>query len=200
MRHLVRIFFLLVLVGVPACVGAGILFYKQWHGRGPLTVDSSIVIEKGTRVVAIAKKLEEAGVVEDWRLFYLGVHLFANSKPLRSGEYRFASGTSEEQVMRMMLSGATVERRLTIPEGLTTRQVLKLVGAAEGLIGDVPPDLPGEGRLLPETYFYSWGETRAAMVNRMTDKMQQALQKLWAQRASGLPIGSMDKALVLASI
>jgi len=200
MRLVARIFFLLVLVGVPACVGAGILFYKQWHGRGPLAVDSSIVIEKGTRVVAIAKKLEEAGVVEDWRLFYLGVHLFANGRPLRSGEYRFVSGTSEEQVMRMMLSGATVERRLTIPEGLTSQQVLRLVSSAQGLIGDVPPELPGEGRLLPETYFYSWGETRVTMVNRMADKMQQALRKLWAQRASDLPINSMDKAVVLASI
>jgi UPF0755 protein len=200
MRRLVRIFFLLFLVGLTASVGGGLLFYKQWHGRGPLTVDATVVIDKGTRVATIAKKLEEAGVVEDWHLFYLGVHLFANGRPLRSGEYRFGTGMSEEQVMRMMLSGATVARRLTIPEGLTTQQILKLVSAAQGLIGDLPPELPGEGRLLPETYFYTWGETRFTMVNRMSEAMQQALQKLWAQRAADLPLNSVDKALVLASI
>ena len=200
MRRLVRILFLLVLLALVGSVGGGILFYKQWHGRGPLTVDATVVIDNGTSVMGIGRQLEEAGVVEDSRLFALGVHLFSSGRPLRAGEYKFGAGMSEEQVMRMMLSGATVARRITVPEGYTTAQILRLVNAAEGLVGDLPPDVPGEGHLLPETYFYTRGETRFTMINRMSDAMQQAVQKLWDQRAAGLPYDSIDKALALASI
>jgi UPF0755 protein len=200
MRHIVRTLFFLVLLGLTASVGAGILFYKQWHGRGPLTVDARVLIDSGTDTITISRKLEEAGVVEDWRLFVAGVHLFANGRKLRAGEYRFGAGMSEEQVMRMLLSGATVARRITVPEGFTTAQVLKIVSSAEGLIGDLPPEPPGEGRLMPDTYFYTWGEKRFTMVNRMAEAMDRALQKLWDQRAANLPFDSMEKALVLASI
>ena len=200
MRRLVRIFLLLIFLALVGTVGGGILFYKQWHGRGPLTVDATVVIENGTSVTGIGRQLEEAGVVEDYRLFALGVHLFSSGRPLRAGEYKFGAGMSEEQVMRMMLSGATVARRITVPEGYTTAQILRLVGAAEGLVGDLPPDLPGEGHLLPETYFYTRGETRFTMINRMSEAMQQALQKLWDQRAADLPYDSIEKALALASI
>jgi UPF0755 protein len=67
-------------------------------------------------------------------------------------------------------------------------------------VGELPPDTPGEGKLLPETYFYTRGETRFTMINRMADGMQQAVQKLWAQRAADLPYDTIDKALTLASI
>jgi UPF0755 protein len=200
MRRLVRILILLIVIGLVGTVGGGILFYKQWHGRGPLTVDATVVIDNGTSVTGIGHQLEEAGVVEDYRLFALGVHLFSGGRPLRAGEYKFGAGMSEEQVMRMMLSGATVARRITVPEGYTSAQVLRLVSAAEGLVGELPPDIPGEGHLLPETYFYTRGETRFTMINRMADAMQQALQKLWDQRAADLPYDSIDKALALASI
>ncbi len=200
MRRLVRTLLLLVLIGLIASVGGGILFYKQWHGRGPLAIDATVVIDNGTSTVTIGHQLEEAGVVEDYRLFVLGVHLFSGGRPLRAGEYKFGAGMSEEQVMRMLLSGATVARRITVPEGYTTAQILRLVSAAEGLVGDLPPDTPGEGKLLPETYFYTRGETRFTMINRMADGMQQAVQKLWSQRAADLPYDSIDKALTLASI
>jgi UPF0755 protein len=200
MRHLVRIFFLLLLVGVMATVGGGLLFYKEWHGRGPLAIDATVVIDPGSHTTTIGHQLEDAGVVEDWRLFVVGVKLFADGRPLRAGEYKFGAGMSQEQVMRMLISGATYARRVTVPEGYTTAQILRLVSAAEGLVGDLPPDLPGEGKLLPETYFYTRGETRFVMVNRMLDAMQQAVAKLWPERAADLPFDSIEKAVVLASI
>jgi UPF0755 protein len=200
MRPLVRILLVLVLVLLTAAIGAGALFHRAWHGRGPLAVDATVVIDPGSRTIAIARQLQDAGVIEDWRLFIVGTTLFADRRSLRAGEYRFGVGMSQEQVMRMMISGATYARRITIPEGFTTTQALKLVRAAEGLIGDLPPDPPGEGQLLPETYFYTRGETRFVVVNRMVEAMQQSMSRLWTERAAGLPYDAMEKALVLASI
>lgn len=200
MRLAVRIFFLLVLLLLALTAGAGYLFYKAWHSPGPLVADTTIVIDPGSHTVTIAEDLQQAGIVQDWRLFVLGVKLFSNGRPLRAGEYKFGAGMSPEQIMHMLVSGATYARRVTVPEGYTTAQALKLVAGAEGLVGDMPQIAPGEGRLLPETYFYTRGEKRAVMVHRMTDAMDEALTKLWAERAADLPYSSIDEALVLASI
>jgi UPF0755 protein len=200
MRLAVRIFFLLLVLLLALSAGAGVLFYKAWHSPGPLVADTTIVIDPGSHTITIGRDLQQAGIVQDWRLFVLGVKLFANGRPLRAGEYKFGAGMSPEQVMHMLVSGATYARRVTIPEGYTTAQALLLVASAEGLVGEMPVEPPAEGRLLPETYFYTRGERRQVMVHRMSDAMQQALAKLWAERAAALPYASAEEALVLASI
>ena len=200
MRPVARTFLILVLVCLAVAVGASELFYKAWHGQGPLTVDAIVVIDPASRTINVARKLQEAGVIEDWHLFIIGVTLFADGRQLRAGEYRFGAGLSQEQVMRMMIAGATYARRITIPEGYTTIQALRVVGAAEGLAGDLPPDPPGEGQLLPETYFYTRGETRFVVVGRMEEAMRRAMVRLWGERDANLPYDAIDKALVLASI
>src|SRR5262249_52745669 len=108
MGRLVRLFFLLLFLGLGVTAGGGYLFWKQWHGRGPLAVDATVIILPGSKVTTIARQLEDAGVVEDHRLFTLGVRLFSDGRVMRAGEYRFGAGMSQEQVMRMILSGATV--------------------------------------------------------------------------------------------
>jgi UPF0755 protein len=91
-----------------------------------------------------------------------------------------------------------VQRRLTIPEGLTARQIATLIERAEGLTGELPPF--DEGALLPETYAYQWGDTRAAIVRRADAAMDAALAEIWAARAPNLPLRTPREALVLASI
>jgi len=200
MRLAVRILFLLVTLLAALGIGAGVLFYKAWHSPGPLVADTTIVIDPGSHTTTIGRDLEQAGIVADWRLFVVGVKLFSNGRPLRAGEYKFGAGMSPEQVMHMLVSGATYARRVTVPEGYTTAQAVRLVSSAEGLVGDLPSELPAEGQILPETYFYTRGETRQVMLHRMSDAMQEALTKLWAERAADLPYANPGEALVLASI
>src|SRR5262245_45057121 len=134
MRHVVRVFLLLILIVAALAAGAGWLFEKQWHSPGPLVADTNVVIDPGSHTVDIGRSLQDAGVVKDWRLFVVGVEVFGNGRPLRAGEYRFGARMSPEQVLHMLVSGATYARRVTIPEGYTTTQALKLVAAAEGLV------------------------------------------------------------------
>jgi UPF0755 protein len=70
--------------------------------------------------------------------------------------------------------------------------------AAEGLTGEVPPF--AEGELLPETYAYEWGDSRAALVRRAREAMERALAEAWAGRAPDLPLATPREALILASI
>ena len=166
---------------------------------GPLTADTTVVVRQGSGVEAIASTLIAQGVIGDRFLFRTGARLTGRSKAMRAGEYRFRSGISMDETIALLVRGETVKRRITIAEGLTTSEVLRLVGADEGLAGDLP-DGVGEGSLLPETYYFSLGDTRTVLVRRMRESMETALASLWDKRAANLALETPEQALVLASI
>ena len=99
-----------------------------------------------------------------------------------------------------MTKGETVVRSFTIPEGLTVAEAMEIVAKAKGLAGAMPSSLPDEGRLLPETYHYSYYDSKAQAVRRMEKALDDALAKAWAGRDEGLPLNSPEEALILASI
>ena len=80
----------------------------------------------------------------------------------------------------------------------TTVQVAALLDRAPALDGD--PVVPAEGSVLPETYLFDRGTTRAALVERATRAMDRALERAWAARSPTLPLDSPRDALILASI
>ena len=187
-------------------LGAGLfLLVFAWRahlaftGPGPLAVAETVVIEKGAGVQRIAATLYASGVVGDRFLFAAGARLTGRGRAMRAGEYRFPAGISMDRAIALLASGETVKRRLTVAEGLTVRQALALVAADGGLAGDLPEDVP-EGSLLPETYFFSLGDSRAALVRRMRESMQETLRSLWSKRAPDLALETPEQALVLASI
>jgi UPF0755 protein len=102
------------------------------------------------------------------------------------------------QVLGILRHARPVQRRLTIPEGLTARQIAAILTRAEGLTGDFPSF--AEGAVLPETYAYAWGDSRAALLRRAEAAMLQALSEAWSSRADNLPLATPREALILASI
>ncbi len=161
-----------------------------------------LVIPRGASIRSIGALLAAEGVVSDATVFSLGVRGFGGESPLVAGEYVFPPAVSARDAMRLLQSGKVVARNLTIPEGLTTLQILELVGAAEALEGDLPETQAlGEGVLLPETYQYVRGEERAAILARMQKAMDETLAELWRGRnADAGPLTTPRDALVLASI
>jgi UPF0755 protein len=158
-----------------------------------------MVVERGAGLDAISAALADAGIVADPFVFRWGARLSGAAKHLRAGEFAFPAGVSPRRVLAILESGKAVVRRLTVAEGLTTAQVAVQVRRAEGLSGDIGV-VPEEGALLPETYHFSWGDGRAAILRRMVDGMDQALGELWAGRDPDLPLKTPRDALVLASI
>jgi UPF0755 protein len=180
--------------------GALLWGYGQYTREGPAAADSVVVLASGTGLQGIAGRLAEAGVIASADVFVLAARLGAGGgRDLKAGEYRFPARASIAAVLEKLRAGDTVVHRLTVPEGLTSHQVLALVAAAEGLEGEVGT-VPDEGTLLPETYHYNFGDTREGLVRRMTEAMRAALDELWPARRSDLPLRSPDEALVLASI
>jgi UPF0755 protein len=190
---------LLILVLLLGLTGGGAFFYARhvYEQPGPLTAPAQLVVPRGgTETIGAA--LQEAGVVADGRAFLAAAWATRGQGALRAGEFAFPAGASLAQVLDVLRTARPVQRRLTIPEGLLAKQIAAVIDRAEGLVGDTPPI--DEGELLPETYTYQWGDTRAAIVRRATAAMEEALREAWAARAPDLPISSPREALVLASI
>ncbi len=187
-----------LLLALAAGIGAVVLS-GRFERPGPLVADLAVVIPRGAGLNGIARQLEGEGVIADTLAFRLGVYWYGQERELRAGEYRFPAGASMHQVMEILSGGETVIRRLTVPEGLTSAEVVELVAAAHGLSGETGP-IPDEGSLLPETYHYSWDDDRGELMGRMGEALDEALDELWPRRDPDLPIDSPEEAVILASI
>jgi UPF0755 protein len=194
-KHLIRgaIAFAVLLVGI------ALLGYQQVHAPGPLKATKNVIIPKGAGMSEIGQRLEAAGVVDRAWTFSAAAWLFRSDRALKAGEYAFEPGTSAAAAIELLESGKTVLRRLTVAEGLTSAEIVALVNATEGLSGAVPHGV-AEGSLLPETYFFNYGDSRAELIARMQRALDELIEAQWRDRAPGTPLRSKHEALILASI
>ncbi len=197
-RKAQRVFILLLALGVLAG-SIFVLGHAQFTRPGPLANAATVIIPKGSGVEGIARELSRAGVLADPLVFRLGVRVLRAGKSLRAGEYRFPARISPREIVSLLQTGVTIVRRLTIAEGLTSRQVAERLTLTEGLVGTLSAP-PQEGALLPETYHFSYGDSRQALIKRMTVAMTETLRRLWSGRASGLALKTPEEALILASM
>jgi UPF0755 protein len=196
-RFIFSIISLFLIVGI---IGGGFLAwgFGQYIKPGSTIAETTAFIPQGSGVDAIANILGEAGIIDNPLIFRLGVRLNRVDKGLKAGEFSFPHGVSAKGAADVLISGKTVLRRLTIAEGLTSVQVFDQLVATGGL--EETFDVPLEGSILPETYYFSYGDSRTDIVERMVKSMDKALTSLWDQRAEGLPFKSPLDALILASI
>jgi UPF0755 protein len=200
MRWFLQLFFTLI-VGALIVVGAVAYWsYRDLQSPGPSTAGTTVLIPNGTSVSGIARQLEEAGVIRDARTFSWRARFLPQGQSLKAGEYNFPAAISAEEAMRMMIDGKVVQYSVTIPEGLTSFQILARITAAPDLEGAVPTALPQDGSLLPETYQFNRGDTRAEIVARMAQAMDDTMAELWPKRAKDLPLATPQEAITLASI
>ncbi len=190
-----------VLLGL---VIAGIAGAKWWDRQilnpGPLPASRTVLLPRGAGLSEIADRLEAARVVADRRIFQLAAWTLGQGRNLKAGEYAVPAHASLRDVVQLLSSGRVVVRKVTIPEGLTVRQTLATLAEAEGMEGTVAAEAIKEGELLPATYNYVWGDERGRMVVRMRAAMAEMVERLWRERAPGLPLTTPAEAVTLASI
>jgi UPF0755 protein len=199
MLRVARVVLALALGGALVLTVVAAAVIQQAAAPGPNADETTVVVERGSGVAAIADELAAAGVVDDPRLFRLYVRLAGAARALTAGEYAFPARVSTAEVVRMLREHEVVQYRFTLVEGWTVAQTFAALVAEEDLTGELP-DPPPEGRLLPDTYFFQRGETRAEVVRRMREAMAVELAAAWADRAPDLPLETPEEALILASI
>jgi peptidoglycan lytic transglycosylase G len=124
-------------VVVAALGAAGYWLYREAEGPGPLAEARTLVILPKSGIGAIGELLADKGVIRHGFVFQLAAGLSARGSALKAGEYEFPAHVSVLQALEIVAAGRMVKHRLTVPEGLTTAEVLVLVRDAPALDGDV---------------------------------------------------------------
>jgi UPF0755 protein len=188
-------FLLLLAIGF---MGGLVWGEHRMHGPGPLAADKVIYIAPGAEVPDIIAELDREGVIDS--PFLLNIALLAEGRSkVKAGEHLFKQNISVQDVIDTLVSGKQVLHAITIPEGLTSEQIVERLREADVLVGDIA-DMPKEGSLLPETFKVSRGAVRADIIKKMQDDQKRVVDQIWAHRTSGLPLRSLYELITLASI
>lgn len=182
---------------------------KEFSSPGPLVADKSVIIERGSTTEDIAEQLEREGVIS--RPFLLWTALFvrdiqakfssdeATKNRAKSGEYLFRRQVTMNEVIEIITSGRSVEHTITIPEGLTSEQIVERLKENDLLVGEIS-QIPAEGTLLPDTYKINRGTPREALLARMQREQRRVLQDIWNRRSKETPLKNPRELVTLASI
>ena len=192
------VFTLLVVVSI--AVGAALFFGKQrFEAPGPLAADKVVNIPRGAGIRDIADLLQREGVIDQPYVFMGGVIVLKARGDLKSGEYQFTKRASLADVVDTIVENKVVQHTFTVPEGLTSEQIVARLLDNDALAGQIK-EIPREGTLLPETYKFTRGMTREQIIQRMQQSHRHILQEVWEHRMADLPVKTPEQLIILASI
>ena len=188
-----------VLLGALATVGALAWLMKEARSPGPLAADKVVMIVREDDGGSIADQLERAGVIDSSMWFNVLTLLDGNRGALKRGEYAFKAGMSMNEIENELIAHRVVRYKFTIPEGLTSEQVVDRLREDTVLAGEIR-ETPREGSLMPDTYYFERGDTRLSILSRMEKIQAKTVGEIWKGRAPDLPIKSPGELVTLASI
>jgi UPF0755 protein len=183
----------------------------------PLTVPDSkavFVVEKGMGASSVSRALKDRGFIRARLPFVAAYRLFFYPAKIKAGEYELVLPLRQKGLLDLLVKGRVMLHSVTVPEGLTVREILPLVSPllADGGIGfeasardtrpvaafdDLAADL--EGYLFPETYSFPKGVTAAEAVGTMVNQFKSVFGESWRSRAGELRM-SVRQTVILASL
>jgi UPF0755 protein len=190
----------LVLVSM---IGAGAVYVygkQMLESPGPLKEDKIVNIPARAGKGDIAEALQKEGVIDVNRWVFIGgVFALKASTELKPGEYEFRKNASLRDVIGTIVEGKVVQHAVTIPEGLTSEQIVARLSDNDIFTGTVR-EMPREGTLLPETYKFPRGTTREQVIQRMQQSQKRVLAEIWERRNTDIPVKTPEQLVTLASI
>jgi UPF0755 protein len=191
--------FSFILIASVLAIGAFGFAMIQARKPGPLEADKVVVITREDDGGSIPEQLAHAGIIESPLWFNLTLLLDGNRGKLKRGEYLFKDHVSLRDVEDVLISGKVLLHKVTVPEGLTSDQVVQRLRDNDVFVGDIK-EVPREGSILPETYEFERGVPRAKVLSVMETAQAKAVDEIWKKRAPDLPIRSPGELVTLASI
>jgi UPF0755 protein len=182
-------------------VGAGYFYGKQiLEAPGPLVEERVVNIPQRAGKRDIADVLTREGVIDVNPWIFIGsVFALKASSELKPGEYAFQKNASLHEVIATIVEGKVVQHAVTIPEGLTSEQIVARLSDNDIFTGSLQ-EIPREGTLLPETYKFPRGTTREQVIQRMQQAQKRILAEIWERRTADLPFRTPEQLVTLASI
>ncbi len=184
-----------------AIVAGAVLFVgkERFEQPGPLSQNRIVNIPHGSGLRDIADVLAQQGVIDQPWVFIGGVLVLKAREDLKAGEYQFKAHASLRDVVETMVEGKVVTHQVSVPEGLTSQQIVARLMEDDVLTGSIK-EIPREGSLLPDTYNFTRGVTREQMLQRMQQAQQHLVKEIWDHRSPDLPFKTPDQLVILASM
>ena len=188
------------LVVISVAIGGALFVGKQrFDAAGPLAADKVVNIPRGLGIKDISDLLMREGVIDQPYVFIGAVVVLKARGELKFGEYQFSKRASVADVVDTIIEGKVVQHAITIPEGLTSEQIVAKLLENDVLSGQIK-EIPREGTLLPETYKFTRGMAREQIIQRMQQAHKRVLAEVWERRMPDTPIRTPEQLVTLASI
>src|SRR5437763_14384069 len=171
----------------------------KFETPGPLDREKIVNIPKGLGLRDIADLLARENVIDQPWVFIGGVLVLEAKDDLKYGEYKFGKQITLRETIETIVEGKVVQHAFTIPEGLTSEQIVARLAEVDFLAGNIR-EVPKEGTLLPETYNFPRGTTREQAIQRMQQTHRRVLQEIWDRRSPDIPVKTPEALVTLASI
>jgi UPF0755 protein len=169
-----------------------------WWGASRIDKDTTFIVPSGASLTSVARKLEDEELISSADAFLLWAKVLGAGDPIKAGEFLLPAGASPARILDTFQHGEVIRRFVTIPEGLPSIMVWERLMAEPLLTGSIP--VPEEGSVLPESYDFERGESRAAVLARMQKAMADTVAELWPKRAPGIVVSTPREAVILAAI
>ena len=177
-----------------------------------------VTIPQGASTKEIAEILKEKGLIDSVSLFRINSRMDGYDGSYQQGDYLIMTGTSEEEIMKILKSGAVYvgEVRVMIPEGYTVEQIAEKM-EQEGLVTkeefmDVAENeqfdyefiIHGdnkmqrlEGYLFPATYQFEKDITASEIIDKMLQRFALSYETI---KKNNKTMYSNEEILIIASI
>jgi UPF0755 protein len=173
--------------------------YLLWWAPGPRPGPHRIVVQEGSTVGSVARQLDKAGAIPgSARTYYVMARLLGSHDPIQAGEFAIPRGMGGAAILDLLQHGRPVQRLITVTEGMPSIIVEQKLATNPYLTGPLPAI--AEGSVLPDSYGYERGLTRAMLVRRMQAAMTKTVEGLWPKRSTDCPVSTPRQAIILASI
>ena len=188
----------LTLVG-GAILVALVAMYMLWWGPGPKRGPHDVIVPEGSTLASVSRQLAKDGAIPGTaKTYYVMARVFGSSDPIQAGEFQIKRGMGGAAVLDLLQHGHPVQRLVTVLPGMPAIVLSEKLETTAFLAGSTPAI--AEGSVLPDSYGYQRGETRAALAKRMQAAMTRTLAAEWAKRDYVCPLATKEQALILASI
>ncbi len=189
--------------------------YAQLNTPGPsLAAPARVFISPGSSLQQTAQLLVAEGILASVQPFRLWAQFTGRDRSIQSGEYLLETPLTPRRLLETLTQGQVIHRMVTIPEGLTLRQIAKRLenqgfGPQEHFLSlSTSPQFLAkwnlqehglEGYLYPDTYFFSKHSSVADILERMVTRLSEVFTPAMQQQAQELGF-SQHEVLTLASL
>jgi UPF0755 protein len=189
-----------LLIGAAALVVAAlVIIYAFWWAPGSKPGPHDVIIKEGSTIRSVSRQLAKEGAIPgSARTYYVMARLFGSNDPIQAGEFQIPKGMSGASVLDLLQHGKPLLRLVTVTEGMPSIIVEEKLPASPYLSGPTPT-IP-EGSVLPDSYGFERGDSRAALVRQMQAAMTKTIAQLWPKRSMDCPLPTPEQAITLASI